>query len=64
METEGRGVYDLVMYIMCLGVGLVVLGPCAGFYSFTVGMAALVACSVVAAGLIALRGLYLRSQYN
>ena len=62
MEREGRGIYDLAMYIMCVGVGLVVLGPLAGFYSFIVGMVALVACSAVGAGLIALRNLILRSQ--
>jgi hypothetical protein len=63
METEGRGMYDLTMYIMCLGVVLVVLGPLAGFYSFAVGLMALGTCSVLAIGLIALRGLYFRSQY-
>ena len=64
METEGRGMYDLTMYIMCLGVVLVVLGPLTGFYSFAIGIAALVACSVLGIGLMALRGLYFRSQYS
>jgi hypothetical protein len=55
MERDGRGVDALTVFLMGLGVLLLVLGPCAGFYSIAIGFVAMVACWVVA---ITLRVLY------
>jgi len=55
MERDGREMNALTVFLIGLGVLLLVLGPCAGFYSIAVGFVALVGCWVVA---ITLRVLY------
>jgi len=58
MEREGREIDALTIFLMGLGILLLVLGPCAGFYSIAIGFVALVSCWVVA---ITLRVLYFGS---
>jgi len=49
MEREEKCAIDaLSVFLMGLGVLLLILGPCAGFYSIAMGLVALVACWVVA----------------
>ena len=48
MERDGRGIDALSIFLMGLGVLLLVLGPCAGFYGIAIGFVALVACWVLA----------------
>jgi len=48
MESDGREMDALSIFLMGLGVLLLVLGPCAGFYSIAIGFVALVACWVLA----------------
>ena len=44
METDGRGMDALSIFLMGLGVFLLILGPCADFYGIKLGLVALVAC--------------------
>jgi len=44
MEREGRGMDALSIFMIGLGVFLLILGPCADFYSIKLGLVALVAC--------------------
>ena len=47
MENEERcAINALSVFLMGLGVFLLILGPCAGFYSIAMGLVALVACWV------------------
>jgi hypothetical protein len=55
MERDAREMNALTVFLMGLGVLLLVLAPCAGFYSIAIGFVALVGCWVVA---ITLRVLY------
>jgi hypothetical protein len=55
MERVGREVDALTIFLMGVGVLLLVLGPCAGFYNIAIGFVAMVGCWVVA---ITLRVLY------
>ncbi len=55
MERDGRETDALTIFLMGLGVLLLILGPCAGFYSIAIGFVALVGCWVVA---ITLKVLY------
>ena len=55
MERDGREMDALTVFLMGLGVLLLVLGPCTGFYSIAIGFVSLVGCWVVA---ITLRVLY------
>jgi len=55
MERDGRDIDALTIFLMGLGFLLLVLGPCAGFYSIAIGFVTLVGCWVVA---ITLRVLY------
>jgi len=48
MERDGREIDALSIFMMGLGVFLLILGPCAGFYSIAIGLVALVACWVLA----------------
>ena len=48
MERDGREIEALSIFMMGLGIFLLILGPCAGFYSIAIGLVALVACWVVA----------------
>ena len=48
MERDGRVIDALSIFMMGLGVFLLILGPCAGFYSIAMGLVALVACWVLA----------------
>ena len=48
MERDGREIDALSIFMMGLGVFLLILGPCAGFYSIAMGLVALVACWVLA----------------
>jgi hypothetical protein len=48
MERNGREMDALSIFLMGLGVLLLVLGHCAGFYSMAIGLVALVACFVLA----------------
>jgi hypothetical protein len=61
MEREGREMDALSIFLMGLGVLLLVLGPCAGFYSIAIGLVALVGCWVVG---ITLRVLYFGGSSN
>ncbi|MBN2099019.1 MAG: hypothetical protein JW753_05420 [Dehalococcoidia bacterium] len=45
---DGREVGALSVFLMGLGVLLLALGSCTGFYSIPIGFVALVACWVVA----------------
>lgn len=48
MEREERCAIDaLSVFLMGLGVLLLILGPCAGFYSIAMGLVALVASWVL-----------------
>ena len=55
MERDGRVIDALTIFLIGLGVFLMILGPCAGFYGIAIGVVALVGCWVVA---ITLRVLY------
>jgi len=44
MERDGREMDALSIFMIGLGVFLMILGPCAGFYSIKLGLVALVAC--------------------
>jgi hypothetical protein len=55
MERDGREMNALTVFLMGLGILLLILGPCAGFYSIAIGFVALVGCWVVG---ITLRVLY------
>jgi hypothetical protein len=57
MERDGREIDALTIFLMGLGVLSLVLGPCAGFYSISIGFVTLVGCWVVA---ITLKILYFR----
>ena len=48
MERDGREIDAVTIFLMGLGVLLLVLGPCAGFYSIAIGFVALVGCWVAA----------------
>jgi len=48
MERDGREIDALSIFTMGLGIFLLILGPCAGFYSIAIGLVALVACWVLA----------------
>jgi len=48
MERDGREIDALTVFLMGLGILLLVLGPCAGFYSIAIGFVALVGCWVAA----------------
>ena len=48
METDGREMNALTIFLMGLGILLFVLGPCTGFYSAGIGLVALIACWVLA----------------
>ena len=48
MERDGREMDALSIFMMGLGVFLLILGPCADFYSIARGLIALVACWVLA----------------
>ena len=48
MERDGRGIDALSIFLMGLGVFLLVLGPCIGFYSIAIGLVAGVGCWVLA----------------
>jgi len=64
MERDGREIDALTIFVMGLGVLLLVLGPCAGFYSIAIGFVALVGCWVVG---ISLRTLFFggtRNEHN
>jgi len=54
-KRDGREIDALTIFLMGLGFLLLVLGPCAGFYSIAIGFVTLVGCWVVA---ITLRVLY------
>jgi len=48
MERDGREMNALSIFMMGLGVFLLILGPCADYYSIARGLIALVACWVLA----------------
>jgi len=48
MERDGREIDALSIFMMGLGIFLLILGPCAGFYSIAIGLVGLVACWVLA----------------
>ena len=48
MERDGREVDALTVFLMGLGVLLLVLGPCTGFYTIAIGFVPLVAFWVAA----------------
>ena len=48
MERDGREIDALTVFLMGLGVFLLILGPCAGFYSIALGFVSIVGCWVVA----------------
>jgi len=49
MESEERSAVNaLSVFLFGLGILLLILGPCAGFYSIAMGLIALVACWVLA----------------
>ena len=48
MERDGREIDALSIFMMGLGIFLLILGPCVGFYSIAIGLVALVACWVPA----------------
>ena len=47
METDGREMNALTVFLMGLGILFFVLGPCAGLYSAAIGLVALIGCWVV-----------------
>ena len=61
MERDGREIDALTIFVMGLGVLLLVLGPCAGFYSIAIGFVALVGCWVAG---ISLRTLFFGGTRN
>jgi hypothetical protein len=61
MERDGREIDALSIFVMGLGVFLLILGPCAGFYSIAMGLVALVACWVLA---ITIRVFYFGGSRN
>ena len=62
MEREERcAINALSVFLMGLGVLLLILGPCAGFYSIAIGFVALVGCWVVA---FTLRVFYFGGTYD
>jgi hypothetical protein len=49
MENEERSAVNaLSVFLFGLGILLLILGPCAGFYSIAMGLIALVSCWVIA----------------
>ncbi|MDM7998552.1 MAG: hypothetical protein QUS33_00760 [Dehalococcoidia bacterium] len=49
MESEERRAADAFsVFLFGLGILLLILGPCAGFYEIATGLIALVACWVIA----------------
>jgi hypothetical protein len=47
MERDGRGIDALSIFLMGLGVFVLILGPCASFYSIAMGLVGMVACWVL-----------------
>jgi len=48
MERDGREIDALTVFLMGLGILLLVLGPCTGFYTVAIGFVTLVGCWVAA----------------
>jgi len=46
MERDGREIDALTVFLIGLGVLLLVLGPCTGFYTIAIGFVILVGCWV------------------